>query len=310
MEVKNSKSSKKDHIGNPGANSHKGKCHEQEPDLAKSLSHVDIPILDDSYYTRCSPSTKHIRCGDHQILSGPAPVPPGTVFECTFVIQNLDPNNNVISLSVTDTVPFPGGSPFPVPCFLLDPNSGLPTGSPVTTLAPSGTIDPASGIHTDTCGGTISQTAPDCGGTDLLFFDRVDFTGVDVNGGGTPVPVSGNSVSAVLIAACCQPGPDFVFCVSRKILLIEQEIILLPGELFPAPGNRQALLSSLDTALHKVGDEKFDDASHILGDLRKHLDGCTSADGTPDANDWINSCGAQIRIRSLIDLVIAELVGI
>jgi hypothetical protein len=41
--------------------------------------------------------------------------------------------------------------------------------------------------------------------------------------------------------------------------------------------------------------------------LRKHLDCCASADGTPDANDWIISCGAQTRIRSLIDLLIAEL---
>lgn len=238
---------------------------------------------------------------------GPAPVPPGTVFQCTFVIQNQDINNNVIDLLVTDTVPFPGGSPFSVACFLLDPTSGLPTGSPVTTLAPLGTIDPATGIHTDTCGGTVSQTAPACGATDLLFSDRVDFTGVDVNGGGTPVPVSGNSVSAVLIAACCPPGSEFVICVKRNILLIRDEIILLPGELFPAPGNRQALLSGLDNVLRKVEDLKFDDASHTLGDLRKHLDGCASADGTPDTNDWIIGCGAQTRIRSLIDLLIAEL---
>ena len=235
---------------------------------------------------------------------GPAPVPPGSVFQCTFTIQNLDEANNVINLAVTDTVPFPGGIPFPVPCFLLDPNSGLPTGSPVTTLAPLGTVDPATGIHTDTCGGAISQTAPACGGTDFLFGDRVAFAGVDVNGGGTPVPVSGAVGNSVLIAACCHRG---VICLTRDILLIKQEIILLPGELFPAPGNRQALLSGLDTALHKVKDEKFDDASHILGDLLKHLDGCASADGTPDANDWINSCGAQTRILSLIDEVIAEL---
>ncbi len=89
------------------------------------------------------------------------------------------------------------------------------------------------------------------------------------------------------------------------IVLIKKEIILLPGEIFPAPGNRQALLSGLDTIERDVEDQKFDDAGEVLRDLRKHLDGCTSADGTPDRNDWINSCAEQIRIRSLIDEVIA-----
>ncbi len=242
---------------------------------------------------------------------GPAPVPPGTIFECTFTVQDLGPDF-VINLAVTDTVPCPdpptctGGSTFPVPCFLLDPNSGLPTAIAVTTLAPSGTIDPATGIHTDTCGGPISQTAPACGATDVFFMDRVEATGVDLHDG-TPIPTSAAVGNGVLISACCRRD---AICVTRDILLIKQEIILLPGELFPAPGNRQALLSGLDTALHKVEDEKFDDASHILGDLLKHLDGCASADGTPDANDWINSCEAQTRIRSLIDEVIAELAEI
>lgn len=62
--------------------------------------------------------------------------------------------------------------------------------------------------------------------------------------------------------------------------------------------------------MRKVEDRKFDDASHLLGDLRKHLDGCASADGTPDGNDWIKSCAAQTRIRSLIDQLIAEIAAI
>jgi hypothetical protein len=225
----------------------------------------------------------------------PAPVPPGTMFQCTFSVQNQDPDNSVINLAVTNTVPFPGGSPILVAC-----KQG---GFPVTTLGVVGSA-------TDTCTGVVHETAPDCGGTDFFFFDRVDVTGVDVNIGGTPIPVSGSVTNSVLIAACCQPGPEFIFCVLRNILLIKAEIILLPGELFPAPGNRQALLSGLDTVLRKVEDEKFDDASHILGDLRKHLDGCASADGTPAGNDWINSCGAQTRIRSLIDELIAEIAEI
>jgi len=223
---------------------------------------------------------------------GPAPVPPGTVFQCTFSVQNQDPENNVIDLAITNTAPFPGGSPIPVAC--------KQAGFAVTTLGPLGTV-------TDTCTGAVFETAPACGRTDFFFFDRVEATGIDVNGGGTPIPVSGSVVNSVLISACCQRD---AICLIRNILLIKAEIILLPGELFPAPGNRQALLSGLDSVLRKVEDLKFDDASHILGDLRKHLDGCASADDTPDRNDWINSCEAQTRILSLIDELIAELAEI
>ncbi len=108
----------------------------------------------------------------------------------------------------------------------------------------------------------------------------------------------------------CSSGSPPIFCLLKNIVLIKQEIILLPGELFPAPGNRQALLSGLDTVQRKIEDQKFDDAGEVLGALRKHLDGCTSADGTPDRNDWINSCAEQIRIRSLIDQLIAEVAEI
>jgi hypothetical protein len=110
----------------------------------------------------------------------------------------------------------------------------------------------------------------------------------------------------------CQPGtpPNTIMCLLEKIVLIKEEIILLPGELFPAPGNRQAVLSALDTVQRKVEDQKLDDAGRLLGDLRKHLDGCASADGTPDRNDWINSCAEQTRIRSLIDELIADIAEI
>jgi hypothetical protein len=230
---------------------------------------------------------------------GPAPVPPGTMFQCTFTVQSQDPDSSVIDLAVTSTVPFPGGVTTTVPCNQL--------GVAVTVLGPAGTA-------TNTCTGAVNETAPACGETDIFFFDQIAVTGIDQNNcptcTGTPVPLSASGVGAVLIAACCPPGTEFIICVKRNILLIKDEIILLPGELFPAPGNRQALLSGLDTVLRKVEDQKFDDASHILGDLRKHLDGCASADGTSDSNDWINSCGAQTRIRSLIDQLIAVIAEI
>jgi hypothetical protein len=130
---------------------------------------------------------------------------------------------------------------------------------------------------------------------------------------GTPsscVPVALNTILApgfTTVTNNCQP---MIVSPIEAIRLIKEEIILLPGELFPAPGNRQALLSRLDTAQRKIEDQKFDDAGRALDDLRKHLDGCASPDGTPDRNDWINSCAEQTRIRSLIEELIADIAEI
>jgi hypothetical protein len=138
-------------------------------------------------------------------------------------------------------------------------------------------------------------------------------------GTGCPPELNTHQASFVtFVTNNCQPGcpPDIppIICVIARLLgklvLIKDEIILLPGELFPAPGNRQALLSGLDTVQRKIENEKFDDAGKALDDLRKHLDGCASADGTPDGNDWINSCAEQTRIRSLIEELIADIAEI
>ncbi len=40
----------------------------------------------------------------------PSIEPPGASFSCSYTVQNLDPDNTVINLAVTNTVPFPGGS--------------------------------------------------------------------------------------------------------------------------------------------------------------------------------------------------------
>jgi hypothetical protein len=231
---------------------------------------------------------------------GPDPVPPGTMFQCTFSVQNQDPDNSVNTLAVTNTVPFPGGVTTAVPC--------NQDGVAVTVLGPLGS-------PTDTCTGAVNETAPACsGGTDFPFADQITVTGIDENNcptcTGTPAPVSG-SVTGVVLIDCCPPDIPPIICVIarllRNIVLIKEEIILLPGELFPAPGNRQALLSRLDTAEHKLEDQKLDDAGKALDDLLKHLDGCVSADGTPDRNDWINSCAEQTRILSLIEVLITEI---
>jgi len=143
----------------------------------------------------------------------PNPASGGASIQCSYTMNNLDPTDPVTGLSVTNTIPdplavvtnecagtVPGVTP-DIPCFLLDPITGLPTGTQVTTLAPLGTIDPVTGIHTDTCGGVINETAPGCETSNCDFTDRVSGTGVD-----TGVNVSA-STGGVVVVLACTPTP-------------------------------------------------------------------------------------------------------
>jgi hypothetical protein len=121
---------------------------------------------------------------------GPAPVPPGSSFQCQFSVQNLDAANSVNTLAVMNTVPYPGGVTTGVPC-----KQGAVT---VTVLGPFGTL-------TDTCTGAVDETAPACGRADVFFTDQVAATGFDANGGSTPFPVSATTTNQVTIAACTLP---------------------------------------------------------------------------------------------------------
>ncbi len=72
----------------------------------------------------------------------------------------------------------------------------------------------------------------------------------------------------------------------------------------PAEGNRDALLVQLDAVEAMLLDGKTAGAVHKLENVRAHLDGCgTKADG----DDWIRDCGAQVPVRDLVDLLIANL---
>jgi hypothetical protein len=120
----------------------------------------------------------------------PSPSSGGAGIQCSYVMQNLTLNDPVTGLVVTNTIPDPSAPPAAecpgtvpsvdpnVPCFLLDPNTGLPTATQVTTLAPMGTIDPVTGIHLDMCGGLIDEAAPACDTSNCDFTDRVGGTGL------------------------------------------------------------------------------------------------------------------------------------
>jgi hypothetical protein len=114
----------------------------------------------------------------------PVSAPPGSTFACTYLLRNQNPAASIINLAVTTQVPFPGGPITPVTC-----EQG---GSAVTTLGPNGT-------PTDTCTGSISETAPPCTSTNIFFIDRVSATGTDT---GDSLPVSQTASGSVLILAC------------------------------------------------------------------------------------------------------------
>ena len=120
----------------------------------------------------------------------PPSAPPGSIITCTFTVQNLDPDNSVTNVLVTSTVPSPGGATTTVPC--------LQAITPVTVLAHKG----APG-GTDTCQGTVDETAPACSGSNFFATDEIDASGIDQ---GAQSPVFGSATGAVLIAAC-MPTP-------------------------------------------------------------------------------------------------------
>jgi len=89
---------------------------------------------------------------------------------------------------------------------------------------------------------------------------------------------------------------------------IENAINALSDDVFkdesPGKGLRNALLRNLENAERAVARGQTAQAIHHLEIVRGHLDGCgTSADG----NDWIVDCTAQVQIRDLLDLLIANL---
>ena len=119
------------------------------------------------------------------------PVAPGSMFTCTFSVQNNDPVDATTNLSVTNTVPCPnpptctGGTTSAVPC------TG---GTSATSLAPKGTAG-------DTCTGSIQETAPACGATNINFRDQIVASGTQ--GTNTPISTTNNSVTIL----ACTPTP-------------------------------------------------------------------------------------------------------
>lgn len=115
---------------------------------------------------------------------------PGSVFQCTFSVQNHDSEHGVFNLSVVNEVPYPAGTTSAVDCVRFD--------EPTTVLGPAGT-------ESDTCSGGLTETAPACQSVDSFFVDQIRATGLDE---GTSQAVNGSTTAAVLIPACTPtPAP-------------------------------------------------------------------------------------------------------
>jgi hypothetical protein len=85
---------------------------------------------------------------------------------------------------------------------------------------------------------------------------------------------------------------------------LQSAVALLDPSAFKGNGHQTAILAQLDNVEKRVLQGKVDQALNELAHLRSKMDGCgTEADNT----DWIIDCAAQVQIRALLDLLVANL---
>jgi hypothetical protein len=89
---------------------------------------------------------------------------------------------------------------------------------------------------------------------------------------------------------------------------IQNYINSLPAEAFRStgPGTRTAILAHLETIEAKIAAGRIENALQQLSNLRRHIDGCGAS---PDTNDWVVECTAQIQLREYLDLLVANLMA-
>jgi hypothetical protein len=73
-------------------------------------------------------------------------------------------------------------------------------------------------------------------------------------------------------------------------------------------GGKQSAIDSICADIEqKILSGDCDEAVKKLNNLRKHLDGCFDASGSPDKNDWIIDCATQVQVRQWVDTLIDNL---
>jgi Tol biopolymer transport system component len=93
---------------------------------------------------------------------------------------------------------------------------------------------------------------------------------------------------------------------ARDVEAVQAAVRSLPIAAFQPPGGgtQNAIINILDDVEARIAAGEIDEALSLLRDLRRHLDGCGTR---PDRNDWIVDCTAQVAVRALVDMLIADL---
>ncbi len=129
---------------------------------------------------------------------------------------------------------------------------------------------------------------------------------------GGPVDTDGDGVDDHVEVKTCGTDPfdsdsdDDTIADGLDVECVEDEIASLPQQVFKSngPGHRDALLSILGEIEQLIGAGDLDAAATKLQSLRRRLDGCGPI---ADTDDWIIDCPAQVGVRDLIDLILANL---
>jgi len=95
---------------------------------------------------------------------------------------------------------------------------------------------------------------------------------------------------------------------AADISSVRDAITALPRNVVHSEGNRTAMLARLDNIEREIARGNIQQAMQHLQNLRKWVDGCSSASDKPQGNDKLKDCAAQLSIRAHIDAVIDMLI--
>ena len=157
---------------------------------------------------------------------------------------------------------------------------GTPTANFATTF-PTDTLNLDRFVH-------FSPVPVDGDGDGLSYADEIalgtDPDVADTDGDGIP---DGSDPDIIATAITALPLDPSVFANSGD----------------PA-GHRNAMLNRLINIQSDIASGDIEEALRALRNLRARVDGCGAS---PDRNDWITDCAAQLEIRRLIDLLVTNL---
>ena len=100
------------------------------------------------------------------------------------------------------------------------------------------------------------------------------------------------------------PIEDVFFSRGTSLNMLRKEARDLPGSDFQHGNKRDAVLDRLEKAKRALKGNDRGRAVNDLSDLQQHLNGCGSS---PDSNDWIIACKAQVEIRNSLKIVMTGL---